>query len=248
MNKQKWLLLVVVFVLVAGAAGFLSRVRGAQTLGAPGVKTSPIAGSRNLLVELPENVPGYTSEYIPPSEIVTNTLPRDTSFGERRYRSTDGAFEIALSVVLMGSDRTSLHKPQLCLKGGGLKLDRQQTAVVRIQRPEPYDLQVTRIDASPAEPGRNENARAVYVYWFVAEDALTPYHFQRMWWMAKTLLSQQVLQRWAYVSCIAWCQAGQEDATFERMKPFIADAVPEFQLVPRPPAGFRATALGTPTP
>jgi hypothetical protein len=45
-----------------------------------------------------------------------------------------------------------------------------------------------------------------------------------------------VLQRWAYVACISPCAPGQEDATFARMKKFIAAAVPEFQLTP-PPAG-----------
>jgi hypothetical protein len=54
-----------------------------------------------------------------------------------------------------------------------------------------------------------------------------------MWQMAKHLLRTGELQRWAYVSVFAVCAPGQEDAAFERIKRFIAAAVPEFQLTPR---------------
>jgi hypothetical protein len=54
-----------------------------------------------------------------------------------------------------------------------------------------------------------------------------------MWLMTKRLVSTGILQRWAYISCLSICAPGQEDATFERMKTFIAAAVPEFQLFPR---------------
>jgi len=40
--------------------------------------------------------------------------------------------------------------------------------------------------------------------------------------MARDLFHTGVLQRWASVSCLSACLPGQEDATFERMKKFIA--------------------------
>jgi hypothetical protein len=74
----------------------------------------------------------------------------------------------------------------------------------------------------------------VFVYWFVADGLLTARHTDRMWWMAKDLLSNGVLERWAYVMCFSACLPGQEDATFGRLKQFIASATPEFQLTPPP--------------
>ena len=56
-----------------------------------------------------------------------------------------------------------------------------------------------------------------------------------MWWMARELFRTGLLQRWAYISCTAICAPGQEEATTERMKQFIAAAVPEFQLTPKSP-------------
>jgi hypothetical protein len=83
--------------------------------------------------------------------------------------------------------------------------------------------------------------RVLYVFWFVAGDRLASDHSGRMWEMAKEMLRSGVLQRWAYVSVMAECLPGEEEATFDRMKAFIIQAVPQFQLVPRRP-GERAEA------
>ena len=88
--------------------------------------------------------------------------------------------------------------------------------------------------ASAPDGGQREIG-GVFVYWFVADGEVTADHGRRMWTMAKELLTTGVLQRWAYVICYAPCALGQEDATFEQMKEFIAASVPEFQLTHGPP-------------
>lgn len=236
MNRRKWIVAVVALALVGATAGVLTRLRANQKLGQPGLRTRPLAESRNLEILLPERVLDFTSEPVEQDKLVLGALPKDTSFGQRRYQAADG-FGTLVNVVLMGSDRTSLHKPQFCLEGGGWRIDHGASGetTVHLERPRPYDLPVMKLVASKqvASDGQTVTARAVYVYWFVAEDALTARHWQRMWWMAKELLGRGVLQRWAYVTCFSVCQPGQEDATFNRMKEFMAAAVPEFQLTPR---------------
>jgi len=111
MNKQKWVISILALGLMGGAAGVLAQLQMHQKLGAPGVTTSPQAGTDRLRVDLPAHVPDYESEWVEPDEIVLGSLPQDTSFGQRHYKAADG-FEVALNVVLMGTDRTSLHKPQ----------------------------------------------------------------------------------------------------------------------------------------
>jgi hypothetical protein len=238
MNKRTWILVVVALLMIGSTAGVLVRLKTHQRLGRPGVKTSPLAQSKNLEVILPELVLDYTSERIEEDENVIGILPKDTSFGQRLYRAPD-KFWTQVNVVLMGSDRTSLHKPQFCLEGAGWHIDpvasRQES--VRIERPLAYDLPVMKILVTKQveHQGQVQTMRGVYVYWFVAEDAYTAQHWQRMWWMARELLHTGVLQRWAYVSCFAVCLPGQEEATFERQKKLIAASVPEFQLTPKPP-------------
>jgi hypothetical protein len=144
-----------------------------------------------------------------------------------------------LRAVLMGTDRASIHKPQICLPAQGWQIDDVHSAQtsLNIERPFAYQLPIMKLVArkTVSDGGREQTWSAVYVYWFVADDALSgsPSGFERMWWMATKLLKTGVLQRWAYVSCFVACPPGQEDATFDRMKQFIVAAVPEFQLYPR---------------
>ena len=138
----------------------------------------------------------------------------------------------------MGGDRTSLHKPQFCLEGQGWQLgpSAYSSATVPIERPYSYGLPVGKIIGSKdfQIEGQKKRLQAVYVYYYVADGALSASAsgFQRMWWMARELIRTGVLQRWAYVSYLAICEPGQEDATFERMKTFIAASAPDFQLTP----------------
>src|SRR5208283_3111935 len=122
MNRQKWIILVAALVMMAGALTLLAQVRAHQKLGRPGVKTRPLPDSIRLQIELPERVLDYTSKPLPVEKFVLDFLPPDTSFGQRRYAAPDD-FWIQMNAVLMGTDRTSLHKPQFCLVGMGLRVD-----------------------------------------------------------------------------------------------------------------------------
>ena len=224
----------VALALMAGTAGLLARVGTHQRLSAPGVRTHPSKEAGRLEIELPPQVLNCTSEFVPVDDITKGALPPDTSFGERRYDAPDG-FSMMLNVVLMGSDRTSLHKPQFCLTGLGWQIEDSSTLTtsIPIERPWHYELPVVRLVASRpvSVAGEQEVVRAIYVYWFVADDALSASvsGFQRMWMMGSKLLRTGVLQRWAYVSCLSICRPGEEEATFARMKRMIAAATPEFQ-------------------
>jgi len=239
MNRQKAALFIVTVALVGGTAGLLSGLRGHQRLGLPGVRTQPSGEPNRLRVELPERVLDYQSDWVEVDELAKKILPPDTSFGQRLYRQPDG-FKTRLNVVLMGCDRTSLHKPQFCLTGLGCQIDQAASTetTVHVEQPLSYELPVVELVASRQVTidGQHQIRRVIYVYWFVAEDQLSASvsGFERMWSMATILLRTGVLQRWAYVSCLAECSPGQEQATFERMKNFIAAAVPEFQLTPKP--------------
>jgi hypothetical protein len=108
---------------------------------------------------------------------------------------------------------------------------------VLIQEPHPYSLPVLKMVVShegKQPDGTRVITGAVYVFWFVADGELTADHNQRMWWMARDLVTRGVLQRWAYVSCFGRCALGQEEILYARMKKWIAAAVPKFQLTTGP--------------
>jgi hypothetical protein len=232
-SKRNFTLLILALGMISATGGVLLQLKAHQKLGAPGVKVRPIEGSIRLQVELPEQVRDFTSELKEPDPLALKVLPQDTSFGQRVYKASDG-FEVAMSVVLMGADRTSLHKPQICLSGLGWRLDDYAAVESRvpIDRPSKWQLPVSRLVGTKEILVEDKKllGRGVYTYWFAAENEYTARHWERMWWMARDLLRTGVLQRWAYISCFSVCPPGQEELVFERQKAFIAAAVPEFQL------------------
>ena len=219
-----------------------------QRLGLPGVKVgyrpiymktestneAPKLVATNSVL-LPEKVLNYTSQPIPMDPMVWGVLPKDTEFGQRYYEAPDG-FGIQHMVVLMGADRTSIHKPEFCLDGGGWSFFGDEILAIPMERPVKYELPVRKllVRAERKDPvtGKMVQVEGVYLFWFVSGDKLTAKHNDRMLWMAKDLLTRGELQRWAYVIAFAICSPGQTEATFNRMERFVRASVPEFQLVP----------------
>lgn len=242
--KSNLVIAIVALLLIGGTAGLLVRMKATQKLGRPGVKLIERPGTNGTVVALPESVPNFVSKEIEVSDSERAVLPKDTVYGKRAYQAPDG-FVVYTTVVLMGTDRTSIHRPEFCLTGQGWNIDSKKPVTVPMQSPRPYDLPAQLFTASRnlrLNDGTIVPARALYLFWFVADDALTASHWTRQWSMAEQLLKTGTLQRWAYVSLLSLCAPGQEEAAFARLKQFAVAAVPEFQLTTGEPAGTAQTA------
>jgi hypothetical protein len=234
MKHQKWLVFVVALGLMAGTAGALTWLRANQKLGKPGIKAMAIPGSVMMKIELPERVLDFTSTNMPEPEVVVGYLPKDTSYAGRLYTAPDG-LQINSTIILMGADRTSIHKPDYCLPGQGWSINEKTVVNIPVAGPQNYQLPVAKWiigNVYQTPDGQKHEVSGLYVFWFVADGEQTADNYQRMWWLGRDLLRTGVLQRWAYVSFFSVCAPGQEDATFEQMKKLIAVTVPEFQFVP----------------
>jgi hypothetical protein len=239
-GRRQIAVLVVTLGLIGLTAGGLAYARVNQRLGEPGLEI--VAGelrdehgvlAATNIIRLPEQVLHYRSETMPVTREELDWLPADTTYGFRRYAGWD-KFWLDLRVVLMGTDRTSIHKPEYCLPGQGFQITRTDQLSLRMAEPHAYDLPVTRIIARRVlrmPDGRSQEVRAVFVYWFVADGQLTADHLERMVLMARDLVLKGTLQRWAYVSAFAICPPGQEEAAYARMRDFLIAAVPKFQRV-----------------
>jgi hypothetical protein len=235
-KHQKWIVLAVALVFIAGTAGALTWLRSHQKLGRPGIKAEAIPGSVMMKIALPEHVLDYTSTNVPEPQVVLGYLPPDTSYAERIYTAPDG-FWAQATIVLMGTDRTSIHKPDYCLPGQGWVIKDRAVVNIPVAGAQSYQLPVAKwvlANSVRTSDGQNQAVGGVYVFWLVADGEETPDNSQRMWWQVRDLLRTGVLQRWAYVSYFTACTPGQEDQAFERLKNLIAHSVPEYQL---PPAG-----------
>lgn len=242
MTSKSWIYCGIALGMMGSCGVLLARSQALLRQGKPGLKVvaepihdtdGRVAGTNQVF--LPERVLSWQSKPLPVTRQELDWLPPDTTYGRRRYSLPDGSW-LDMGVVLMGMDRTSIHKPEYCLPGQGFAIDPEQGEVTSIQIgvPRPYVLPVRKLVATrklKTADGREETVRAIFVYWFVADGQITASHLQRMLWMGWDMIGSGTLQRWAYVSAFAICRSGEEGATFERMKTFLAAAVPEFQLV-----------------
>ena len=234
MNRRKIIFSVVALAMIGGTALLLAKVP--QKLGPPGVKARPVPGDARWAIDLPEKVLDFTSKSLSLDTNSLQMLPKDTSFAQRIYLRPDSA-PIVSSVILMGTDRTSIHKAQYCLQGQGMHIEQMTRETIHMDQPQPYDLPVIKIVGREklSQNGQTATISCVYVYWYVTDGQLSNDEsgFGRMWSMAKQLMLTGVLQRWAYVRYYSLCEPGQEDATFAQIKRLIAATVPQYQLAPK---------------
>ena len=235
MKNRQIIIFVVVLVLITSGVGALTWLKKNQKLGAPGLIAAPIPGSIKMDFDLPAHVLDYTSKREAQDKTVLGMLPKDTSYAQRLYTDTNG-FQVNVNIILMGMDRTSIHKPEFCLPGQGWKIAKRETVTIPIPGPHPYRLRVAKwtiTNLIQNNEGQKQEMHGLYVFWFVAKNEETDSHWQRIWWLTRDLLTTGVLQRWAYVSYFsAGFPPGQEDAAFARIEKLIAASVPEFQLPP----------------
>jgi hypothetical protein len=222
-NRRPWIYFVIGAGIILVGAVLTGRVKATQRLGEPGLR-----------LDLPVHAVPFLSSTMEVTPEELNALPKDTSFGRRLYWTIQGERTnfVMVSIVLMGSDRTSIHKPQFCLTGQGWQIEKTERLAVPIQHPQPYGLPVMKLTASRVLSQANGDPvqmKGIYVYWFVADQALTADHWQRMWWMARELLRTGTLQRWAYVSLFTVCPPGEESEAFERTQLLMRQIVPEIQ-------------------
>jgi Protein of unknown function (DUF3485) len=241
MKPRQWTILITGLALIGATATLLARLQNNRTLGEPGLRliAQEVRDDSGRLINtntvpLPEAALDYESSVVPISVGEANALPKDTTYARRLYKAPDGFF-IQASIVLMGTDRTSIHQPQICLPAQGWAVESQETVRVPMTEPQRYELPVMKMVGKKIVNGRDGNPtelKAVYAYWFVADGQLTASHYERQWWSMKTTARTGTLQRWAYVSLFAIAPPGLEEKAFERMTQFIQDTAPKFQIAP----------------
>lgn len=234
MNRTRLTMAVTALTLMVLTALVIHRLHSGRKLGKPGVVVAQAPTDSGLEVVLPEKVLNYRSEKLGalPEELVA--LPKDTTYGRRFYQAPDG-FPILVNVVLMGTDRTSIHRPEFCLTGQGWRIDKEKSELATLDLGSGRQLAFNKmlLDKDAAwqnADGTVSSAKGLYFFWFTADQVETPSQWQRMWWMAGDLLKSGTLQRWAYIACFTKCAPGQEAEAAQRLQEFMRAAVPQFQV------------------
>lgn len=138
-------------------------------------------------------------ELSPGSFVEWSILPRDTAIIRKIYTRAPKE-QIVATIVLSGADRTSIHRPQICLVGGGQEIVRTVVRTVPLASGETLEVVVLDLLWRGAEAGRPAQRSRFFAYWFVGPDRVTPSHFARMFWMGFDRIFRGITHRWAYIS------------------------------------------------
>lgn len=224
--RKEWIYLgLSLSIMAAGGLG-LWRVKASQKLGEPGVHL--VQGEDGAwTVPFPDRIGQAVAESVAPDEVEKSMLPADTILAKVAYH-TDSLPPILASVVLMGTDRTSIHHPRFCLTGQGWAILKEETVELEIPGLSPSRLPVNRVLARRTieTPEGEITLSGFYYYWFVCREAFTASHQQRMWWMAQSLLQKGELQRWAYLSVLGVGLPGDEKALVSRVEALVKGMAP----------------------
>ena len=160
------------------------------------------------------------------------TLPSDTGFSRKNYVALRNLNErVFLSIVLSGRDRTSIHRPELCLVGQGWTITDRTTHTFNWPGGSAARVPATllRIQREVATPrGEKMKVPALFAYWFVGADKVVASNTGRVLYTSLDRLRHLQAHRWAYV-VVQTVVIDNEAAALARMQAVLNGTLPAFQ-------------------
>ncbi len=220
---------VLMAVLVAGATrGIDARQVSARTgvrLAADGLNPAALPDALGL---------EWHGQRVAVTPVERELLPADTGFARMNYVSLrNRSQQVFVSIVLSGRDRTSIHRPELCLVGQGWTINSHATH--RFNWPERTDgavpVTLLRIEREMTDRrGTPVKVPALFAYWFVGADRVVASHWERVAYATVDRLRHWQNHRWAYVVVQTHALDG-EAAALARMQEVLNGTLPSFQLL-----------------
>ena len=177
------------------------------------------------------------------SAIEHEVLPADTGFSRKNYVSLQRPNErVFLSIVLSGRDRTSIHRPEICLVGQGWTITQRAThAFAWPSTPPTSTLRLFPVSAAVpstllsierefrTKQGKKIKVPALMAYWFVGSDKIVASNTERIVDTSLDRLFHWQAHRWAYVVVQTLAPDG-EIAALARMQAVLDGTLATFQL------------------
>lgn len=156
-------------------------------------------------------------------------LPPDTGYSRKVYfNHRNAAKQIFLSIVLSGRDRTSIHRPELCLMGQGWTVETTERQTFRHPGGTAFPATVLRVQREMQTPQGKRRVPQLVAYWFVGGDSVVPTHWERVARDAWNRVVHGRADRWAYV-LMQTDAADGEAAALARMQAVLDETLPAFQ-------------------
>jgi len=173
----------------------------------------------------------WMGRHVEPTAIERAILPPDTGFSKKLYVDLgDRSRDVFFSVVLSGRDRTSIHRPELCLVGQGWTIDGAESRRLGYPGRQDADFEATVLHLRRERAGGRgrDSVPALAVYWFVGGDRIVPSQGARMFLDAWNRVIHGRADRWAYVLLLTGAGDGEE-AALARIQSILNAALPSIQ-------------------
>jgi exosortase len=164
------------------------------------------------------------------TDLEKQVLPPDTGYSRKIYVSlADPSKQAFLSIVLSGRDRTSIHRPELCLVGQGWTI--RSSFTHRFAYPgakAEFPATVLRVEKEVMTPRGKVAVPQLFAYYFVGGDIVVATHWDRIARDAWDRVTRGRSDRWAYVVV----QTGDSDgevAALRRIQTILNGTLPVFQ-------------------
>jgi hypothetical protein len=189
-----------------------------------------------IRMDLPSTLGDFHGTEQPVSAEEKLILPDDTVFAKMLYSDGSGP-EIGCQIVLAGSEKRSIHRPEICLPGQGWSISSSQVRPVPIEGGGNLDVTKLIIQRPILLPnGDTKQLRSLFMYWFVGKDTTTPHHLVRILKTNFDVLFHDTNHRWAYVVVNAPILEGltpdgkSQEEVEEILAGFIGRLVPRIML------------------
>lgn len=149
-------------------------------------------------------------------------LPPDTCLRRNRYESS-GPGRLTVSIVISGTGRSSLHRPELCLPAQGFQMNRIRAAEVSAGSRDRMRVKCVEVERRSNETGRV--IRFNFIYWFFSEKRQTSSHLTRLFWTAWDRAVHHQAARWAMVTVYSDRPAAGAETDKEMLK-FAGELMP----------------------
>ncbi len=210
------------------AAAALNHVAHSPTKGRSGIA---LAANGTDPVELPTFLgTEWIGRRTEVSEIERVVLPPDTGYSRKIYVSLeDRSQQVFLSIVLTGRDRTSIHRPELCLVGQGWTIRGSFAHIFHYPgNGAGFPATVLRVEKEAVTPNGRVKVPQLFAYYFVGGDSVVATHWKRIALDAWNRVAHGRSDRWAYVVV----QTGDSDgeaAALGRIQAILDGTLPVFQ-------------------
>ncbi len=153
-------------------------------------------------------------------------LPGDTIVKKMQFRHAVRNDRIQSAVVVSGKDRSSIHRPEVCLVGPNSEIMKSSIVSVEVVPGRTIELRLLEMLLRLSDDqGHMREVPFYFAYWFRGAGHETPYHLERMAWMAYDRLLKSTSSRWAYISISGSRQVDNNDH-LDQLSDFVRSLYP----------------------